>query len=76
MRTVLVCLLLSGCSLIDGVADGGAYNPNRVYLGNDSIIVSMRADMDRYTCGEQALVCDAAGSKWMCSCSSFALVGF
>lgn len=75
MRTVLVCLLLGGCGLVDGVADGGAHDPNRVYLGSGSIILTARADMDRYTCGAQPMVCDAAGSRWMCSCSNFSLVG-
>ena len=72
MRTVLVCLLLSGCSVIDGIADGSTYSLNRVYLGNDTIIVSMHDDLDRYTCGAQSLICDAAGTKWSCSCGSYA----
>ncbi|HSG64714.1 MAG TPA: hypothetical protein VLD39_06930, partial [Gammaproteobacteria bacterium] len=74
MRTVLVCLLLGGCSLIDGVVDDGARNPNRVFLGSDSVVVSMHDDLDRYTCGAQPMICDRAGSKWACSCDGFSLL--
>ena len=70
MRFFLVCCLLSGCSLIDGVADSasGTRNLNRVYIGAETVNISQRKDMDRYTCGERALICDGAGTRWICSC--------
>lgn len=70
MRIVLVCCLLGGCSLMDGVADSAstARSLNRIYIGGDTITISQREDMTRYTCGSLALVCDGAGAKWQCSC--------
>ena len=76
MRMVLAGLLLSGCSALDSVADGRAANLNRVYLGGDEIILARREEMTRYTCGDQQLICDSVGAKWVCSCSKFSLARF
>jgi hypothetical protein len=72
MRTVLACLLLSGCSALDGIADS-ATNPaisQKIFLGGESITVKRRRDLDRYTCGREQLVCDFFGTVWQCSCGS------
>lgn len=75
MRMVLMCFLLGGCSLIDRVADGGgaARSYSRISVGGGSVVLSMREDLDRYSCSGQALVCDAVGSKWACSCEDVSL---
>jgi len=76
MRTVLLCLLVSGCSVLDGLADNAAYAPanNRVFLGSDTIFVKHRAAMDRYTCGRDHLVGESVGSSCYCSCETVTMV--
>jgi len=76
MRTVLLCLLVSGCGVLDGIADNTAYAPsnNRVFLGSDTVFVKHRAAMDRYTCGREHLVCESVGSSFFCSCETVTLV--
>ena len=78
MRVVFFCFLLGGCGVLDGIADasGGAYQSNRVYLGEDSIRVVSRSEMDRYTCGAKPMVCGSYGVKWECSCQIFSLTSF
>lgn len=75
MRMALICFLLGGCSMIDGVSDGGGtvHGANRIDLGGESVFLSVRENLDRYTCGSQAMVCDSAGTKWECSCINVAL---
>ena len=76
MRLIIVCCLLSGCSVIDRIADSSPtanFVSNRVYLGSDSIHVKMRRDMDRYPCRAQAMICEPYGSMWECRCGSFDL---
>ena len=72
MRTLLVCLLVSGCSILDGIADNAVTTPadNRVFLGGDTLHARHRAELDRYTCGREQLVCESAGSGFYCSCQT------
>jgi len=76
MRTVLLCLLVSGCSMLDGIADNAAYAPsnNRVLLGSDTVFVKHRAAMDRYTCGREQLICESVGSSFYCRCETVTMV--
>ena len=71
MRSVRLCFVLGGCSILDGIADN-APNPqsfNRVFLGSESIRVHRRRELDRYTCGHVTMVCTPYGSQWECSCA-------
>ena len=76
MRMVVLCLLVGGCSVLDGIADDTAYAPtdNRTFLGGDTVFVRHRAAIDRYTCGREQLVCDSVGSSFYCRCESVSLV--
>jgi hypothetical protein len=78
MRLIIVCCLLSGCSVIDRIADSSpaSYVSNRVYLGSDSIQLKTRRDMDRYSCRTQTMICEPYGATWECRCGTFALTQF
>ena len=76
MRTVLLCFLISGCSVLDGIADTATHAPsdNRVFLGGDTVFVKHRVAMDRYTCGRDQLVCESVGSSFYCNCQTISVV--
>ena len=76
MRMVVLCLLVSGCSVLDGIADDTTRAPtsSRTFLGGDTLFVRHRAAIDRYTCGREQLVCDSVGSSFYCRCETLTLV--
>jgi hypothetical protein len=79
MRMLLLSsLLLCGCTVIDNLVESRVASPRdgRIYLGSDIIMVSLRRDMDRYTCKGRPVFCEAAGSQWVCSCRGVSLAGF
>lgn len=76
MRIVLLCVLVSGCSVLDHIAET-ANNPppdNRVFLGSDAVRVKHRGQLDRYTCGREQLVCETVGSVYYCNCAAVSRV--
>jgi hypothetical protein len=56
------CSFLSGCSILDGLPEGPAYDPYKLYLKN-SMPVRIEADLlDRYAC--------ATAARLICQCMS------
>jgi hypothetical protein len=63
---------LSGCSILDGLAEGTTYDPYKLYLKN-SMPVQIEADLlDRYACANAApLICQCMsrlGGSCDCHC--------
>jgi len=71
----IVCCLLtimsltSGCSVLDNLSfEPPRYDPTRIYLQDQTVLLRRTTDLSRYACVGAPLQCSLAGSSWHCIC--------